>query len=77
MNKLTDVAPTGTVQEPFEVNTTACVAGLIVRLRVAVPVPPALVALIVTLVVPLAVGVPVMAPVEVLTDNPAGSPVAL
>ena len=45
--------------------------------RVAEPVPPALVALIVTLVRPVAVGVPEMAPVEVSTDSPVGSPVAL
>ncbi len=45
-----------------------------VRVRVAVPVPPALVALMVTLVVPAAVGVPVMAPVAVLTARPAGRP---
>ena len=52
-------------------------AGLIVRARVAVPVPPALVALRGTLDVPAAVGVPEIRPVAVLTDNPAGKPVAL
>ena len=43
---------------------------------VAVPVPPAFVALIVTLVLPVAVGVPETAPVLVLTLKPAGNPVA-
>ena len=52
-------------------------AGLIVMVSVAVPVPPAFVALIVTLDVPAAVGVPVIAPVAVLTDKPVGRPVAL
>jgi len=51
--------------------------GSTVTMRVAEPVPPALVALIVTLVVPDALGVPDIAPVLVLTLNPAGSPVAL
>ena len=50
--------------------------GLIVRARVAVPVPPALVAPMVTLKLPVAVGVPVMAPVVVFTESPAGRPVA-
>ncbi len=52
-------------------------AGEMVSVSVAVPVPVALVAPIVTVLVPLAVGVPVMAPVEVFTDNPPGRPVAL
>ena len=51
--------------------------GLTVSTRVAVPVPPAFVAPMVTLKLPMAVGVPVMAPVEVFTDKPVGSPVAL
>ena len=51
--------------------------ALIVRLNVEVPVPLLLIALSVTLEVPTAVGVPVIAPVLVLTDNPAGRPVAL
>jgi hypothetical protein len=54
--------------------------GLIVKVNVAVPVPPALVALMVTLYglpasVPIA-GVPEMTPVLVFTVRPAGSPVA-
>jgi len=47
-----------------------------VRVNVAVPVPPLLVALRVTLKIPTAVGVPEIRPVTVLTDNPAGNPVA-
>ena len=50
--------------------------GLIVKVRVAVPVPKTLVALSVTLEVPVAVGVPEMVPVPVLTLKPAGNPVA-
>jgi hypothetical protein len=48
----------------------------IVRVKVAVPVPAALVALSVTEEVPAAVGVPEINPVPVFTDNPAGNPVA-
>ena len=51
--------------------------GLIVNVKVALPVPPALVALMVTLYVPAVVGVPEITPVLVFTDRPAGSPVAL
>jgi hypothetical protein len=55
--------------------------GLIVRVNVALPVPPELVALIVTLYglpasVPAA-GVPEISPVAVFTVKPEGSPVAL
>jgi hypothetical protein len=50
---------------------------LIVKVNVALPVPPALVALIVTLYVPAVVGVPEITPVVVFTLRPAGSPVAL
>ena len=50
---------------------------LIVKVSVALPVPPALVALIVTLYVPAVVGVPEITPVVVFTVNPPGSPVAL
>ncbi len=50
---------------------------LIVRVSVAVPVPPALVALMVTLYVPAVVGVPEISPVAVFTVKPAGSTVAL
>jgi len=49
----------------------------IVMVRVAVPVPPELVALIVTLYVPAVVGVPEMRPVLVFTLRPAGSGLAL
>ena len=50
--------------------------GLIVKVRVAVPVPPLFVALSVTLDAPAAVGVPAIKPVVVLTARPAGNPVA-
>ena len=50
--------------------------GLIVRVSVAVPVPPAFVALNVTVAVPAAVGVPEINPVPLFTDSPAGNPVA-
>jgi hypothetical protein len=49
----------------------------IVTVKVAVPVPDGFVAPIVTLDVPDAVGVPEIIPVEVLTERPAGRPVAL
>jgi hypothetical protein len=52
------------------------VAGLMVKVNVALPVPPALVALIVTLYVPAVVGVPEITPVLVFTLKPAGSPLA-
>ena len=45
--------------------------------KVALPVPPALVAEIVTLNTPVAVGVPVICPLAVFTVKPAGNPVAL
>ena len=51
-------------------------AGLMFRVRVAVPVPLLLVALNVTDDVPIAVGVPEINPVAVFTDSPAGNPVA-
>jgi hypothetical protein len=47
-----------------------------VSVRVALPVPPLLVAFSVTVEVPAAVGVPEIKPVAVLTDKPAGNPVA-
>ena len=50
---------------------------MIVKDNVADPVPAALVALNVTLDVPAAVGVPETTPVAVLTESPAGNPVAL
>ena len=49
---------------------------MMVRVSVALPVPPALVALMVTLYVPAVVGVPEISPVLVLTVKPAGGPVA-
>jgi hypothetical protein len=49
---------------------------LIVSVSVAVPVPAAFVALNVTVEVPAALGAPVIKPLVVLTDNPAGNPVA-
>ncbi len=48
-----------------------------VKVNVALPVPPALLALMVTLYVPAVVGVPEINPVVVFTVNPPGSPVAL
>ena len=51
-------------------------AGLTVSVKVALPVPPAFVALSVTVVVPAVVGVPEINPVVLLTDSPAGNPVA-
>ena len=47
-------------------------AGLMVMVSVALPVPPALVALIVTVEVPAVVGVPEINPLELLTESPAG-----
>ena len=52
-------------------------AGLIVKVSVWLPVPPALVALMVTVYVPAVVGVPEIKPVLVFTDRPAGRLVAL
>ena len=52
-------------------------AAATVSVNVAVPVPPALVALKLMLEVPVALGVPEMTPVEVLTERPDGKPVAL
>ena len=52
-------------------------ALLIVSVRVAVPVPPALVALSEIVEVPAAVGVPEIRPLVVFTDRPDGNPVAL
>ena len=48
-----------------------------VSVRVALPVPEALVAPRVTVEVAAAVGVPEISPVVELTDRPAGNPVAL
>ena len=51
-------------------------AGLMVSVRLALPVPPLLVALSVTVDVAAVVGVPEINPDVLLTDNPAGNPVA-
>ena len=56
---------------------TAAGGGLMVIVNVALPVPPALVALMVTVKVPEAVGVPETSPVAVFTVKPAGNGVAL
>jgi hypothetical protein len=50
--------------------------GFTVSVRVALPVPPLLVALNVTVDVAAAVGVPEINPVLVLIIRPAGNPVA-
>jgi hypothetical protein len=50
--------------------------GLTVSVRVALPVPPLLMALNVTVEVPAAVGAPEIKPVAVLNDSPAGNPAA-
>ena len=52
------------------------VAARIVRVNVPVPVPPALVALMLTLEVPAVVGVPEMMPVSVSRLRPSGRSVA-
>ena len=49
---------------------------MIVKVNVALPVPPELLALIVTVYVPAVVGVPEITPVVVFTVKPAGSPLA-
>ena len=50
--------------------------GLMVNVRLALPVPPLLLALSVTVDVPAVVGVPEINPDVLLADNPAGNPVA-
>ena len=50
--------------------------GLIVRVKMAVPVPPALMALRLIVGVPAVAGVPEIRPVDVFTDRPAGKPLA-
>jgi hypothetical protein len=49
---------------------------LTVNVRVALPVPPLLLALSVTVDVAAVVGVPEINPDVLFTDNPAGNPVA-
>lgn len=61
-----------------QVNVTLWLEDAItVNVRVAWPVPPVFVAPSVTVEPPAAVGVPEISPVAVLTDKPAGRPVAL
>jgi hypothetical protein len=48
----------------------------IARAKIAVPVPPLFAALKVTLKLPETVGVPEMTPLAVLTERPAGKPLA-
>jgi len=67
--------------EPEAALATACtneilVAALIVSVRLAFPLPPLFVALSVTVEVPAVVGIPEINPLVLLTDSPAGSPVA-
>jgi len=52
-------------------------AGLIVKVKTAVPVPPELVALRFTGKVPVTPGTPEIKPVAVFTNRPVGNPVAL
>ena len=47
-----------------------------VRVNVALPVPPELVALMITVALPDAVGVPEIKPFAAFADKPAGNPVA-
>ncbi len=49
---------------------------MIVSVRLAEPVPPGFVAVMITLLVPGVEGVPVIAPVVAFTLNPDGSPLA-
>ena len=57
-------------------NEMAVGAALMVRVRVALPVPVLFVALRLTVEVPAAVGVPEINPLVLLTDSPLGNPVA-
>ena len=50
---------------------------MIVKVNPALPVPPALVALMLTVKIPTPVDVPEINPVAVFTVKPAGNPVAL
>ena len=54
----------------------AATEAVILNVRLAFPVPPPLVALIVTVDDPATVGVPEINPVEAFTVSPAGNPVA-
>jgi hypothetical protein len=77
--EVTVTVPEGVIvpPDPAEAVIENVATELIVRLSVADPVPPALFALIVTLEVPAALGVPEINPLDVFTDSPAGSPLAL
>jgi hypothetical protein len=66
----------GGVGVPVAVGVGLGDGGLTVSDNVAVPVPPALVALSFTLDVPVPVGVPEIRPVPVLIVRPEGSPLA-
>jgi len=72
-----DFAPTSVTPCAFRVMTAGGgPAGAMVSVRVALPVPPLLVALSVTVDVAAVVGVPEINPDVLLTDKPAGKPVA-
>ncbi len=62
----------------MEVNPLVMLGGVgrMVIVKVALPVPPALLAEMVTLLVPVTVGVPLITPVLVLMLSPVGNPVA-
>jgi hypothetical protein len=66
------------LNEARVVNGTTITGGTPVKVmvKVAVPVPPVLVALIVALKVPETDGVPLIRPVVVLTLRPVGNPLA-
>ena len=70
--KATPTVPIAVVELPMTGD-----GGLMLIVSVAVPVPPAFVALMVTLVEPVALGVPVIAPVLVFTEAQVGRPAAL
>ena len=59
-----------------KLETKSLMTSATVTVNVALPVPPALVAVMVALVVPVAVGVPLIKPVPVSTLRPAGNPLA-
>ncbi len=65
-----------TVPDAVEGLDTIVTGITMVNVTVALPVPPALMALTVAVNVPDAVSVPLITPVAVLTDNPAGNPLA-
>src|SRR5580765_4932196 len=81
---LTQVQASPPSEEPFpapagktsSTQTVSDPGDWTVNVKTAVPVPLPLVARKVMMDVPVAVGVPEILPVAVLTDNPAGNPVA-